>query len=87
MNGWSSMGFLGGFGMLLGTLVLIMLVALVLWGLYNLSAPDRGAHRQEQTEALDILKRRYAAGEISAAEFAQARQALDYRPPADHKAI
>ena len=76
MNGWSGMGVFGGFGMLLGTLVVIAVVAWILWGRFSGPAPDRDRDRPELIHPLEILNRRYAAGEISAAEFTQAKQVL-----------
>ncbi|MDQ6748832.1 MAG: SHOCT domain-containing protein [Candidatus Dormibacteraeota bacterium] len=85
MNGWNGMGFLGGLGMLLGTLVAIALVALFFWGWFSRTALDRGGDRPEPLRPLDLLQRRYAAGEISAAEFTQAKQVLGDRPTPDQQ--
>ena len=87
MNGWSGMGFFGGFGMLLGTVLVIALVAWILWGRFSGPAPDRGRDRPERIRPLEILNRRYAAGEMSAAEFTQAKQVLGDRPATDQKVL
>jgi len=80
-------------GMLFGTLMMILfwggLIALIGWlfrsydGPYAYrSADDAGAegYHQPPRDALDILKERYARGEISKAEFDQIRD--DLRPQA-----
>ena len=67
------MGAFGGAGMLLGVLVWLAVVVLLVWGLSSVFGASR---TDSQAEAVDILKRRYAAGEISSAEFETARRAL-----------
>ena len=67
------MGAFGGVGMLFGVLVWLAVVVLLVWGLSGVFGASR---TDSQAEALDILKRRYAAGEISSAEFETARGAL-----------
>ncbi len=81
MYDWNGMDFWGGSGMLLGTLVVLGLLALIFWGRGNRPAPEGGADRPERLPPLEILRRRYAAGEISAAEFTQAQQVLGAAPP------
>jgi len=67
--------------MLLGTLVVLGLVALIFWGRGSRPAPEGGAARPEPLPPLEILRRRYAAGEMSAAEFTHAQQVLAATPP------
>lgn len=66
----------GWLGMLVGGLLLLALVALLVW-----AATSAGGRSGSAPSALDkpieILKRRYAAGEISSAEFEQARRAIE----------
>jgi uncharacterized membrane protein len=73
MGSYEWMGTSGGFGMLLPLLVWLGVVVLLVWGIGSLFG-----HRttDTQTEALEILKRRFAAGEIASAEFDIARRAL-----------
>jgi putative membrane protein len=66
-------GAFGGFEMLLGGLVWIALIVLVVWGAASLF-PGRREGGQET--ALQILQRRFAAGEIAAAEYQQAKKDL-----------
>lgn len=75
MMGYDGYGWLGGmgsFGMLVSALVMVALVALLVWGAGALF-DERGGSRETP---LEIVRRRYAAGEISHAEYEQARQAL-----------
>jgi putative membrane protein len=65
--GW--MGAFGGIGML----VWVAVIVLLLWSVSTLFARRDGDTR---IDALEILKRRYAAGEVSSAEFETARKAL-----------
>jgi uncharacterized membrane protein len=69
--GW--MGAFGGVGMLLGMLVWLAVILLLVWSVSTLFT--RG-ETDTRTAAFDILKRRYAAGEITSAEFETARKAL-----------
>ncbi len=69
--GWMA-GF-GGLGMFVGLLFWVALIVLVVWAV---SAIFGRASTNTQTDALDILKRRYAAGEITQGEFETARRAL-----------
>lgn len=69
--GW--MGAFGGDGMLLGMLVWLVVVVLLVWSVSALFAHRDGDTRND---ALEIVKRRYATGEISSAEFETARRAL-----------
>lgn len=73
MGNYGWMGGFGGFGMLLWAVVWVALIFLVFWGIGSLFARRT---TDTQTEALEILKRRYAAGEITSAEFETARRAL-----------
>lgn len=73
MGGYGMMGGFGWLGMLTMLLFWIGVIALVVWALSNLfPARQAGA----EPDALEILKRRYARGEISREEFVQAREAL-----------
>ncbi len=76
-NGW-------GYGMFLGPLFMILvvvaIVAAIVFVLRPLSgAPSRGqpASPPSANRALDILKERYARGEIDKNEFEERRRSLD----------
>ena len=70
---FGTMAGFGGLGMVLGILFWVALVALLVWGAQALftrrDQPSGGA-------PLEILQRRYARGEISEAEYLQAKRAL-----------
>jgi uncharacterized membrane protein len=75
-GGWTS------WTMYLGMIVFwVGVVALVIWGVKALAGPT-AAHsvplvsQVNQENAADVLNRRYAAGEIDAAEFEQKRRDL-----------
>ncbi|HDK37511.1 MAG TPA: SHOCT domain-containing protein [Thiolapillus brandeum] len=63
-------GFGGGFMWLFW----ILLIVVVLWAVK--AAVRGGASSDESTTALDILKQRYARGEIDREEFEQKRKDL-----------
>jgi uncharacterized membrane protein len=68
---WGGMGWFGGLMMLL---FMVALILLVVWAVRALFPTPR---RDERGTVLAVLQRRYAAGEISAAEYEQARRLLD----------
>ena len=74
MMGWGY-GF-GGFGMFFMLFFWIGIIALVFWfisramaGSSNQTASNSGGSISAQESPLDILRRRYASGEISKEEF------------------
>ena len=73
MGGYGMMAGMGWLGILTMALFWIGIIALVVWGLSNLF-PSR--QLQTELDALEILRRRFAGGEISREEFEQARTAL-----------
>lgn len=73
MGGWGPMwGGFGWLGMVFGGLVWLGILFVLVWGVLRLTAPRTST----EEDALEILKRRYARGEISRAEFEEARKAL-----------
>jgi hypothetical protein len=70
---YSMMAGMGWGGLGLMALFWIGVITLVVWGL---SPAFPGRPPPSEPDALDILQRRYARGEISYAEFIQARAAL-----------
>jgi len=64
----AGMGF-GGFGMILLWVVLIVAAVLAVRWVVDRSHSDAGPHRERG--ALEILRERYARGEIDKAEFEQ----------------
>jgi putative membrane protein len=72
MGGYHMMSGMGG-GMLLVVLFWLMMIALIFWGLISMS---RIQYRVSEPDAQEILKQRYARGEISREQFEQARVVL-----------
>ncbi len=74
------MGFFGGFGWmgLVGaTLMLFFWAAVIVLAVVVARALFAQPQGEAGESATEVLARRYAAGEISAAEYEQARRALD----------
>lgn len=73
MGGYGWMAGFGGLGMLVMALFWIGVIVLVVWGVRHISAPQQP---NVASDAVEILKQRYARGEMSHEEFLQAREAL-----------
>lgn len=73
MSGYGMMGGMSWLGMFLVALICVIVAALIAWGLISLLRTQRGF---AEADAQEILRRRYARGEISRDEFEQARHAL-----------
>jgi len=81
--GWMGPGMMGGFGYGGGWLMLLGMVlfwGLVVWGIVALVRGTGRHHYIENTRgsesALDVLKRRYASGEINKDEYEQKKKDL-----------
>jgi len=77
MNGWGmewGMGWFGGLLMILfWILVIVGVVFLVRW---LMNAPQRDSSQKSPNRALEILKERYARGEIDKQEFEEKKKDL-----------
>ena len=71
MMGYGGYGLIGGLGMGLGIIFWIAIIALTVWAVARLANARTVA---ADDSPLEILKRRYARGEISQAEFERAKQ-------------
>lgn len=71
-GGWSGMGGLGMLGMLA---FWVAVVALVFWAVRHFTS---GTTQKDgaATTALEVLNRRFAAGEITQAEYEQVKRSL-----------
>ncbi len=66
----------GWIWMLGGLLVMVGFVVLIVWAI---GAANRGTIREpERPTALDMLRERYARGEITQQDFEQAKKTLGY---------
>jgi putative membrane protein len=74
--GWDSSA-LGWIWMLGGLLVMVGFVVLIVWAVSVVSRGGMG-RQPERPTALDILRERYARGEITQEEFEQAKKTLGY---------
>ena len=78
VDGWG-MGLGGWMGMVGGLVVLIGIVVIVVWAIGGSSrAVDRRTDGSSRPEPLGILRERFARGEITEAEFEQAKRILGY---------
>jgi putative membrane protein len=73
MGGYGMMAGVGWLGMLVMALFWIGVALLIVWGIGNLAAPRQ---QSVAASAEEIVKQRYARGEISREEFLQARETL-----------
>lgn len=69
-------GFEGVLWMLGGILLVVGLVVLVVWAVSRATTHGGETKAPERPEALDILRARFARGEISEAEYKQAVDVL-----------
>ena len=75
MGSWGEMGWLGmSVGMLIWAIVLVVVVWLVVRGLMAVEQRDRRTERGDS--AKQLLRRRFAAGEIDAEEYERRLSAL-----------
>ena len=73
MDGYNMMYGYGWIYMLLGMLLIAGIVLLIVWLVRQSSAGSAGSSNREET-AMDILKKRYAKGEIDKEEFEQMKR-------------
>ena len=73
--GYGSAG--GGFWLLIGLLLLIAVIVLLVWAVMHLSSSGRAAtHDPSRPTPNEILRERFARGEITAQQFEDARKVL-----------
>ena len=76
----NAMDGFGGFGMFFGPLFMIAIPLLILWFLVVLVRSASGSNNQDVSSSspspLDILKERYARGEIDEREYNERRKTL-----------
>jgi putative membrane protein len=76
-RGWGHMMGYGGYGGIFMWLILILIAGIIIYFAVNRnkSAGDPGAAANES--AIEILKRRYARGEVSREEFIRMKKELE----------
>jgi putative membrane protein len=75
--GWGWDGGGGGFWLLIGIPLLIALIVLVVWAVMHLSRTGRAVtHDPSRPTPNEILRERFARGEITAQEFEDAKKVL-----------
>lgn len=73
MGGYGLMAGMGWLGIMTMAIFWVGVIVLVVWGISTLSAQSRHVGTPD---ALEILKQRFARGEIGRDEYQQAREAL-----------
>ena len=77
MQGWDHMMGPGAYGGMLMWLIVIIVIAVVLYLVFNRNLPAGGPPAGRGESALDVLKRRYAEGEISKEEFDRMKREIE----------
>ncbi len=75
MGGYNMMSGYGWIYMILGTLLIVGIALFIVWLVRQSGAGSGGSDDREET-ALDILKKRYAKGEIDKEEFERMKREL-----------
>jgi len=73
MMGYGDFGWMGGFGWLWMVITMAVIIGVLIWG----AGPMFGFRGNTgEATAQEILRRRFAAGEITETEFEQAKHTL-----------
>lgn len=85
-GGWSMMGngMMGGFGGGWLMVILVVLIAvLVIWAIVALGRgsahPGDHSHHEDDESALEVLRKRYARGDINKQEFEEKKRDIEGR--------
>jgi putative membrane protein len=76
MMGYDGAGWGGAFWMLGGLLLVIGVIVLLVWAASSVSRGSRPSQDSSRATPNEILRERFARGEISEQEFEQARKVL-----------
>jgi putative membrane protein len=66
----------GFFGMGVGWIVWLLIIGVIVWVIFQFKGNNHGQYRKDNESSLDILKKRYANGEISKEEFERMKKDL-----------
>jgi putative membrane protein len=77
MMDWGSMGWVGPLGMVLFWIFIILLTVWLVKSLWSSSERGKGADKPMEESALEILKKRYARGEIPKEEYLEKKRDLE----------
>lgn len=77
MSGWGGMGMGLGLGMIGMSLFWILLIVAIVMLVKSMQGSGTSSGQRQEKTALDILKERYARGEIEREEFEQKKRDLD----------
>ena len=72
--GWCMPGYFGWGGWVMGLVMVAVLAVVIVLGIRLVNRTDRSHQREES--ALEVLKKRYARGEISQEEYRTMREDL-----------
>ncbi len=66
----------GFFGMGFSWIVWLIIIVAIVWAIFRFKGNNHGQYRKDNESSLDILKKRYANGEISKDEFERMKKDL-----------
>lgn len=67
---------MGGFGMGFGWIFGLILIAVIVWAVFRIAGSSQGRQTSDGKDAVQILKERYAKGEIEKDEFERMKREL-----------
>jgi putative membrane protein len=65
-----------GFGMGFGWIFWLVLIAIVVWAVFRITGSTQGGRNSDRKDPIQILKERYAKGEIEKDEFERMKREL-----------
>jgi len=68
MNGFFGMGF--------GWIIWLVIIVVIVWVIFQFKGDNRGHYDKSSESPMDILKKRYAKGEISKEEFEKMKKEM-----------